>query len=78
MVTPGPSVGGPGAWSWRGSEAAIWVSPRAPSPSLLPEAQPRAVLKELEKLRFAEGWDACGPWKLVPGEILRSWIPDWG
>lgn len=36
--------------------------PRAPSPSLLQEAQLRALLKELEKLRLAEGWGAWGPW----------------
>ena len=51
-VTPGPSIGG---WSlWRDWAATRVSATRAPSPSLLQELQPRAVLED-SKLRFAEG-----------------------
>lgn len=65
-------------WSWGRSRAALGGPPRAPSPSLLLEAQLRALLKELEKLRLAESWGAWGPWAgYCLGEILGSWVPDW-
>lgn len=57
----GPRLCGWSVGAWEGQDCCLGVRSQASSPwRLLCEAEPRALLRGLEKLRHAEGWGGQG------------------